>query len=274
MFEVVRDLDDVHQENVNHGWEQPPPPAHHHPDGWNPWPEPQEEGIDDNELNLVNNLADDIVAQAAANGLMQHPEVPQDSFSISSGTQAFFRAHGAHITLELPLPVDASANMIVPLTSNNTVSFDDDAIIRRLAARFGIHQCFSPSPSMEMLVQDLAIHAHSLLASIPMKEPLTMRSWNFVPASSINDTWFLYVDNPNWEDNAEASSSSCVRRPRLELISAPSIAELLLVRVQLIWGISVLPWFLPTMTQCMIKIKLPVTAGGRLRTRSVPVVDG
>jgi hypothetical protein len=51
-----------------------------------------------------------------------------------------------------------------------------------------------------------------------MKEPLPVQSWNFVPASSFIDTWFLRVDNPNWGNNAEASTSSGARRPRLQLI--------------------------------------------------------
>jgi hypothetical protein len=40
----------------------------------------------------------------------------------------------------------------------------------------GLHQCFGPSPSVEMLVQDLAVHAHSLLAALPMKESLPAQS--------------------------------------------------------------------------------------------------
>jgi hypothetical protein len=51
-----------------------------------------------------------------------------------------------------------------------------------------------------------------------MKEPLPVQSWNFVPASSFIDTWFLRVDNPNWGNNAGASTSSGARRPRLQLI--------------------------------------------------------
>jgi hypothetical protein len=70
-----------------------------------------------------------------------------------------------------------------------------------------------------MLVQDLAAYAQSLLASMPMKEPLPAQSWNFVPATSFANTWFFCVDNPAWGNNAEASSSSGARRPRLELIS-------------------------------------------------------
>jgi hypothetical protein len=100
-FEAVQDLDEVHQENVNQGWELPPPPpplVNH--DGWAQWPEPQAEGIDENELHLVNDLADAAVANAVANGVMQHPEVPQDSHSVSSDVQAFFRAQGAPVTLE------------------------------------------------------------------------------------------------------------------------------------------------------------------------------
>jgi hypothetical protein len=94
----------------------------------------------------------------------------------------------------------------------------DDYSIRRLAAKFGLPQCFGPSPSVEMLVQDLAQYAQALQASLPMKEPLPTNSWNFVPASSATDTWFLNMDNPSWGNNAEASSSTGARKPRLEFI--------------------------------------------------------
>jgi hypothetical protein len=160
---------------------------------------------------------------AVANGLMQHPKVPQDSHSISSDVQAFFRAQGAPVTLELPLPNDTSANRIVPVTGGRDLAFEDDSTIRKLAARLGIHQCYGPSPSVEMLVQDLAVYAQFLLASMPMKEPLHVQSWNFVPATSFANTWFFCVDNPSWGNNVESSSSSGARRPRLELISAPHL---------------------------------------------------
>jgi hypothetical protein len=55
----------------------PPPPPIVNLDGWAQWPEPQVEGIDENELHLVNDLADAAVANAIADGVMQHPEVPQ-----------------------------------------------------------------------------------------------------------------------------------------------------------------------------------------------------
>jgi hypothetical protein len=70
---------------------------------------------DENEVHLVNNLADAVVANTVANGVMQHPEVPQDSHSVSSDVQAFFRAQGAPVTLELPIPNNASANRVVPV---------------------------------------------------------------------------------------------------------------------------------------------------------------
>jgi hypothetical protein len=144
--------------------------------------------------------------------------VPQDSNSVSSDVQAFFRAQGAPVTLELSLPNDASASRIVLVAGGNDIAFEDGNAIRQLAARFGIHQCYGPSPSVEMLVQDLAAYAQSLLALMPMKEPLPAQSWNFVPATSFANTWFFCVDNPAWGNNAEASSSSGARRPRLELI--------------------------------------------------------
>jgi hypothetical protein len=92
IFEAVQDLDEVHQENVNQGWELPPPPPPQvNLGGWVQWPEPQIEEIDENEVNLVKNLADAAVANAVANGLMQHLEVPQYSHSISSDVQAVFK---------------------------------------------------------------------------------------------------------------------------------------------------------------------------------------
>jgi hypothetical protein len=73
----------------------------------------------------------------------------------------------------------------------------DDYPMRRLATKLGLHQCFGPSPSIEMVIQDIAQYAQALQASLPMKEPLPSNSWNFVPASSAIDTWFLNMDNPN-----------------------------------------------------------------------------
>jgi hypothetical protein len=189
LFEAVQDLDEVHQENVNQVWELPPPaPPQLNPGGWVQWPEPQIEEIDENEVNLVNNLADAAVANAVANGLMQHPDVPQDSHSISSDVQAFFRAQGVPVTLELPLPNDTSVSRIVLVTGGRDIAFEDDSTIRKLAARLGIHQCYGPSPSVEMLVQDLAAYAQFLLGSMPMKEPLLVQSWNFVLATSFANT--------------------------------------------------------------------------------------
>jgi Fe-S cluster biosynthesis and repair protein YggX len=48
----------------------PPPPPQVNPEGWAQWPEPQFEEIDENEVNLVNNLADAAIANVVANGVM------------------------------------------------------------------------------------------------------------------------------------------------------------------------------------------------------------
>jgi hypothetical protein len=32
------------------------------------------------------------------------------------------------------------------------VSFEYDSAVRRMVARFGLHQCFGPSPSVHMLI--------------------------------------------------------------------------------------------------------------------------
>jgi hypothetical protein len=140
---------------------------------------------------------------------------------VSSDVQAFFRAQGAPVTLELPIPDNASVVRVVPVAGGNDIVFEDDSAIRQTAARIGIHQCFGPSPSVAMLVQDLAAHAQSLIDTLPMKEPLPAQSWNFVPASSFADTWFFCVDNPTSGNNAEAYSSRGFRMPRLTLISSP-----------------------------------------------------
>jgi hypothetical protein len=123
---------------------------------WAPWPQVDNAVVDENEVELINNLADISVADAVGNGLMQHPEQPQDSSSVSSGTQAFFRAQGAPVTLELPLPESTSACHTETVPGCNEVSMQDDYTIRILASKLGVYQCFGPSPSIEMIIQDLA----------------------------------------------------------------------------------------------------------------------
>jgi hypothetical protein len=104
-FEDVGDLQEVQQANLDQGWQirSPPHPAQN--DGWDEWPQQEGELVGDNELNLVNNLADQVVVNAVENGLMQHPKMPQDSSSISSEATTFFRAQGVPVNLELPLPL-------------------------------------------------------------------------------------------------------------------------------------------------------------------------
>lgn len=92
-FENVGDLNNIQQENVNHGWEMPvQPPQQGNNAGWAPCLQQQGELVGENELMVVNNLADVAVANAVANGLMQHPDQPQESHSVSSEISAFFRA--------------------------------------------------------------------------------------------------------------------------------------------------------------------------------------
>jgi hypothetical protein len=55
-----------------------------------PWLQQEGVLVDENELAHVNHLADQVVA----NVVMQHPDHPQDSLSISSKTSEFFRAQG------------------------------------------------------------------------------------------------------------------------------------------------------------------------------------
>jgi hypothetical protein len=73
-FEDVCDMDHVHQENVNYGWEVPPPPDEEM--DWGPWEQQNEENVGDNEIVAVNYLTNVVVAMAAANSFLQHPDQP------------------------------------------------------------------------------------------------------------------------------------------------------------------------------------------------------
>lgn len=159
-------------------------------------------------------MADEIVADVIANGLMQHPDQPQESHSVSSGTAEFYRAQGVQVTLELPLlaTIDGSRSLVA---AGHVSNFDNDFLIRELARRLGLHPGFGPSPSVVMLLQDLILHVRTLF---PMKNLVPAQNWRFVPDPFLADTWFLRVDNPGWSNNVEASTSSGYRRPRLELI--------------------------------------------------------
>lgn len=76
----------------------PNPPQQVNNNGWGQWMQQEGELVVENELAAVNNLADAAVANAVANGLMQHPDQPQYSYSVSSETNAFYRAQGPPIT--------------------------------------------------------------------------------------------------------------------------------------------------------------------------------
>jgi hypothetical protein len=49
-----------------------------------------------------------------------------------------------------------------------------------------------------------------------MKEPISVSSWNTFPPEPMIDPWFFNADNPRWGNNAEDSSSSGPRMPRLQ----------------------------------------------------------
>jgi hypothetical protein len=175
--------------------------------------------VGDNELNLVNNLANQVVVNAIENGLMQHPEIPQDSRSVSSEATAFFKAQGVPITLELPLPPNGDVLRTSTLPQLTGIEFDSDFLIRQMADRIGLHPGFGPSPSVDMLIRELAQRASSLQAMLPLKAPLKSHEWNSFPQSwFVPGNWFFNVNNPNWGNNAEASSSTGIRVPRLQLL--------------------------------------------------------
>lgn len=120
--------------------------------GWGPWEQQNGEIVGYNELNVVNNLVNVVVAMAVANGLLQHPEQRQDGHSVSSDIGTFFRAQGSPVILELPLPVTSNSDSRVLKVANQTLNFDNDYRIRDLANRLGLHQGFGPTPFVEMLL--------------------------------------------------------------------------------------------------------------------------
>jgi hypothetical protein len=142
---------------------------------------------------------------------------------VSSETRAFFRAQGAPVTLELPLPATVgrlSADRTLVVSRNEVQSFESDSQIRELVASHGLHPGFGPAPYAEMLLQDLATLAQEAQMNLSLKGPAVPTSWRFWPDSEALDSWHLFPDNPLWGNNAKASSSSGARRPRLQLIQA------------------------------------------------------
>jgi hypothetical protein len=211
-FEDVGDLQEVQQGNLDQGWQISSPPHPAQNDGWDEWLQHEGELVGDNELNLVNNLANQVVVNAIENGLMQHPEIPQDSFSVSSEVTAFFRAQGVPVTLELPLPINGDVSRTANLPQLTGIEFDSDFLIRQMADRIGLHPGFGPSLLVDMLIKELAQRASSLQAMLPLKAPLQAHEWNSFPQSwFVPGNWFFNVNNPNWGNNAEASSSTGIR---------------------------------------------------------------
>jgi hypothetical protein len=103
-FEDVGDLQEVQQANLDQGWQIPSPPILPKMlDGMSGYSKKGSWWV----MNLVNNLANKVVVNAIENGLMQHPEIPQDSRSISSETIAFSKHKGfmSHLNFLSPLMV-------------------------------------------------------------------------------------------------------------------------------------------------------------------------
>jgi anti-sigma28 factor (negative regulator of flagellin synthesis) len=77
-----------------------------------------------------------------------------------------------------------------------------------------------------MLIKELAQRASSLQVMLPMKAPMQAHEWNTFPQSwFVPGNWFFNVNNPNWGNNAEASSSTGIRRPRLQLLGPAHPAD-------------------------------------------------
>jgi hypothetical protein len=222
-FEDVGDLDNIHQDNIDHGWEAPQAgDQQDNMQGWGQWIQQEGEQVDENVLAAVDQLAEVAMANAIANGIMQAPDFPQHSVTVSSETNVFFRAQGSPITLELPLP-EFGSDRSLALSDGSLQFFRNDYSIRELAARLNIHAGFGPAPSVEMLLQELARSVSAVHASLPMKSPLPHSSWNNITLLPEPDPWFLNMDNLNWGNNAEASSSAGPRLPRLQLLGKPFV---------------------------------------------------
>ena len=159
---------------------------------------------------------------AVANAMMQHPDVPQDNTSVSSGYQAFLRAQGPPVTLELPLPTPKGR----VLASNNPrlQNFESDFQIRKLFFSLGLHSGFGPAPSIEMLLGNIFEYCQKmpisfpLQISLPLKAPVPVSLRSSVPDILDLNPWLASVDNLSWGNNVEASSSTGPRAPRLQLI--------------------------------------------------------
>lgn len=149
-------MKEVNQANLYVGWEpnqNPPPVVQFNTNGWNAWPN-QEGELAADELAAVQNLAEQVVINAMA----QHPDQAQDSASISSSTREFFRAQGAPVTLELPLPTEEQA---IVLSQNICNNVDTDYKIRLLASSLERHDVVGPQSSIQMRIAD--IHEFALV---------------------------------------------------------------------------------------------------------------
>lgn len=142
---------------------------------------------------------------------------------MSSDTRAFFRAQGPPLTLELPLPIVSSnrlgAERSLRISEYNERLFDSDFLIREMANRLGLHKGFGPAPSVEMLLQELAMMAREALRVLPMEEPVPVSVWNPAPANQGELHWFPNLDKPCWGNNAETSTSTGARLPRLQIMT-------------------------------------------------------
>jgi len=160
--------------------------------------------------------------EALANVMMQHPDQPQHSDTVSSEARSFFRAQGLPVTLELPMPVNSEgtpqANRTLLLSKHISDSFDSDFQIKETANRLGLHKLPGPSPSVDMLLVELLDHFKSAHCLFPLGRPLAHGTWRFLSASLSSDARLSTVDNHLWGNNAEASSSARPRRSRIQLI--------------------------------------------------------
>lgn len=223
----LQDLDDVEQATIDEGWAPPVFPnaaaaAMAINNDRLAWPQ-EGEAVDQNELQQVQAHANAAVQQV----VLQHPEATQSIESVNSEVLGFFRAQGNPIRLELPLLENHHA--IVPHFNNN-MDKESDYPILQLAKTIGIHLGFGPSPSAQMLLQDILYTASLSHHNLYVQRPLNLGLSQFHFTSNHQQqthleqsplvNWFAprsIVVDPSWDNNRDAPASLALNEADLQL---------------------------------------------------------
>jgi hypothetical protein len=161
---------------------------------------------------------------------LENPNPDQSTETVSDEVLGFFRAQRPPIRLELPLV--QNHHELVPFFSNS-MDKESDYPIFQLAKTMNLHQVFGPSPSAEMLIQDILLTVslthHDRYIQRPLSIGLSqfgfvrnLEKTNVDPSPGFIINWRKHLPvisvDPNWGNNWEACSSSTPVRPKLKLI--------------------------------------------------------